>query len=334
MNSFHSARLKLTIWYVAFVMLLSFAFSLGAYRFLMLELERGLSAQTTRIFGRYAIQGQIVSASDIADIYNEARHRIIYSLVILNGGIFLLAAATSYILAGKTLKPLELAVEEQKRFIADASHELKTPLTALRTEIEVAIRDKVLTIKEAKKLLKSNLEEVDKIKQLTSYLLSLGKYENAKNDEGFSSLPIKNILVNAIKQIKVSAKEKNIQMEETISDFEVYANAESLKNMLVILLDNAIKYSSSGKHIFIRSYRVRNKKVIEIKDEGIGIKSVDLPYIFNRFYRADTSRTKQKVDGYGLGLSIAESIADLHKAKIEVESELGRGSTFKVIFNK
>jgi len=163
MNSFKKARLKLTAWYVLFVMLLSLAFSFAAYRFLTMEVDQSLRAQAVRL---YTQQGRIIAADDFQDIYNEARDRILYRLFLVNGGILVLSFGLSYFLAGKTLHPLELAVEEQKRFIADASHELKTPLTSMRTEIEVALRDKKLNAKDSRDLLTSNLEEVDKMKQL------------------------------------------------------------------------------------------------------------------------------------------------------------------------
>ncbi len=337
MHQFRSARLKLTASYVAFVMILSIAFSFGSYRLLIQELDRSLRAQTIRILGIYAIGGKLVNPVDVADTYNESRQRIIYNLFILNGGILLLSAGTSYVLAGKTLAPLERAVDEQKRFIADASHELKTPLTALRTEIEVALRDKKLHIQNAKSLLQSNLEEVDKMKQLTNYLLSLSLYENTNKNLKFEQVRIKDSIDRAVKMVSPKGALRKILIVNEVTDqenFSLYGNAASLEELFVILIDNAIKYSKDNDSVSITTYISGKQKIVEIMDHGIGIKNTDIPYIFNRFYRADTSRTKQKVDGYGLGLSIAKGIADVHNAKIEVESEVGKGSLFRVVFTK
>ncbi len=327
MNSFHSARLKLTFWYVAFVMLLSIVFSIGVYRVLTLELAQTIKEQSIRL---YQIQGRRVAPNDLADIYQDASSRILYRIIFVNIGILLASAATSYFLAGKTLAPLEQAIDEQKRFIADASHELKTPLTSMKTEIEVTLRDKKLSIKEAKELLKSNLEEVDKMKQLTNYLLALSRYENTNKNLVFEKIHIKDVLDRSVKLITPKAQEHDVTIVQNINDFIVRANAGSLEELLVILLDNAIKYNTKNKKIVVNSSTTRNHGIIEVIDHGIGVKSSDIPYIFNRFYRADTSRTKQKIDGYGLGLSIAKSIVDLHKGKIEVESTQGKGSMFRI----
>jgi signal transduction histidine kinase len=328
MNSFKKARLKLTAWYVLFVMILSITFSFAAYRFLTMEVDQSLRSQAVRL---YTQQGRIIAPDDFADIYNEARDRILYRLIMINGGILILSFGLSYFLAGKTLHPLELAVEEQKRFIADASHELKTPLTSMRTEIEVALRDKKLSAKDSQLLLKSNLEEVDKMKQLTNYLLALSRYENTNRNIQFQSVSIKEILERAIKMVSPKLTDKDLTFISEIQEFPVYGNASALEELFVILIDNAIKYSSKGD-IIIRTYLSKNQKHIDIIDHGIGIKNTDIPYIFNRFYRADTSRSKHQVDGYGLGLSIAKSIVDLHKAHMLVKSEMGKGSTFSVIF--
>lgn len=328
MNYFRNARIKLTLWYVAFVMLLSVVFSIGVYRVLTIELAGSLHEQSMRL---YQIQGRRVPPNDLADIYDEASGRILYRIILVNIGILLASAGTSYFLAGKTLHPLELAIDEQKRFIADASHELKTPLTSIKTEIEVALRDKRLTGKDARDLLESNLEEVDKMKQLTNYLLALSRYEDTNKALTFKSTSIAEVLSRSIKTVRAKAETRQIDITEDIENFTVRANAGGLEELFIILLDNAIKYSAATKEIKVRAKSTRNHGTIEITDHGMGIKSSDIPYIFNRFYRADLSRTKQKIDGYGLGLSIAKSIVDLHKGKIEAESIQGKGSTFRVI---
>jgi signal transduction histidine kinase len=330
MKSFRTARLRLTAWYVSFVMILSICVSIIVYRSLMLELERSLRAQTTRIFGTYALQGQIVTPNDIADIYNDAKSRILYHIVILNGGMLVLSTTISYFAAGKALQPLEQAVEEQKRFIADASHELKTPLTALKTEIEVALRDKKMTGSDAKNLLRSNLEEVEKMKQLTNYLLALSRYDNSNRSLQTQKVEIEEIINRSIKLVSQKAKVKNIDIKVQIQNFKLLTNFSSLEDLVVILLDNAIKYSTERKAITIRTLLKRNIGIIEIQDQGIGIKSSDIPYIFNRFYRADTSRSKHHAEGFGLGLAIAKSIVEMHRGKIEVESTPGKGTLFRV----
>ena len=108
-------------------------------------------------------------------------------------------------------------------------------------------------------------------------------------------------------------------------------NATGLSELATILIDNAIKYSKRGGEIIVRTKHDKRNVVLEVEDFGIGIKSGDIPYIFNRFYRADLSRNKAHVDGYGLGLSIAKQIVEIHHGRIDVLSEPGKGSTFRVI---
>jgi signal transduction histidine kinase len=251
------------------------------------------------------------------EIIKETKRRITFSLFATNVVILGLSAASGYFLAGKTLEPIRKNMEEQKEFIGSASHELRTPLTSLKTEIEVGLRDKKFTAIAARRILVSNLEEVNKMQKLSDYLLRLNRLESGKNVFGMSKVDLKKVAIKAIGKRRVKS-----DLEKSV----VVGNEDALSELVGILLDNAFKYSSEGHDI---SVRVKDKQ-IEVSDKGIGIPKGDLPYIFDRFYRGDKSRTK---DGYGLGLSIAKQIADLHGAKIKVESKLGMGSTFKVIFS-
>ncbi len=308
---FKQARIKLTVYYLAIIMAISVFFSLIIYRGATFELQRIETIQTQR---RPMIGGPPILDPEII---KETKRRITFSLFVTNVVILGLSAGSGYFLAGKTLEPIRKNMEEQKEFIGSASHELRTPLTSLKTEIEVGLRDKKFTAMAARKILVSNLEEVDKMQKLSDYLLRLNRLESGKNVFGMLKVDLKKVAINAIGKRKV-----NSDLEKSV----VVGNEDALSELVGILIDNAFKYSPNGNSITIR---VKNQQ-IEVSDKGIGIPKGDLPYIFDRFYRSDKSRTK---DGYGLGLSIAKQIADLHGAKIKVESKLGVGSTFKVIFS-
>lgn len=334
---FKKARLKLTCWYLLIIMSVSILFSLIVYQESTLELGRGLRMQALRFNSRERVMeitptNQPPHPFDIS-VLEEAQKRIAMQLLFINLGILILSGLSAYFLAGKTLKPIEKVLDEQKRFISDASHELRTPLTALKSEIEVALRDKKLNLKEAQKLLQSNLEEVDKMQSLSNYLLTLSRYQNTQLKLDHEIVKTSEAIQQALTNTKKIASIKNIKISSKGKDVELETNYVSLVELLTILLDNAIKYSHKGGSVTIGTKSDERKVYISVSDEGIGIKASDLPYIFNRFYRADISRNKTQVEGYGLGLSIAKSIADMLKGKITVESRPNEGSTFQLIFS-
>jgi signal transduction histidine kinase len=235
-----------------------------------------------------------------------------------------------WFLAGKTLKPIKEMVDEQGRFITDASHELRTPLTSLKTEIEVNLRDKKLTLEEAKKLLKSNLEEVNSLQSLSDGLIKLTQYQKGSNGLIFTEVTLSSISKEAIKKIESLAQNKKIEIVNKISDLKIQGDKQTLIELLVIFLDNAIKYSSSQTKIKLNTEKTDHHVSLSINDEGIGIEKKDLPHLFDRFYQSNQARTKSPTMGYGLGLSIAKQIVDKHHGLIRVQSRLGKGTTFIV----
>jgi signal transduction histidine kinase len=268
--------------------------------------------------------------SVIIEIFNETRLRMIIILAAINLGIIVTSGFAGYFLAGKTLHPIELMVDEQKRFVADASHELRTPLTAIKSEIEVTLRGKKFNNNQAREILESNLEEVNKMQSLSNYLLALSKYQDGSHHISLESVDVKEAIKMAVEKNSASIRNKELTIEENLQPETVIANPESLVELFSILIDNAIKYSNKGSKIILTVRKVKKDVVANVQDYGVGIKAGDLPYIFNRFFRSDSSRNKTKIDGYGLGLSIAKSIVEMLKGKIDVTSEIDKGTTFTV----
>jgi two-component system sensor histidine kinase CiaH len=327
---FKKARIKLTVWYLALIMAISLAFSGVIYSGVDRELTRIENFQRTRIQGMirgFPVPIEIPQGPD-SNAIAESRNRIILILGFINLSILILSGFGGYFLAGRTLDPIAEMVDEQKKFVGNASHELRTPLTSLMTEIEVALRDKKLNLKQAKNMLSSNLEEVKKMSNLSNYLLRLNKSEYDKNQVEFEEVDLKNIALAAVDKIVSVAVASKIKIVEKLHRAHIQGNEESLTELATILLENAVKYSKKGGSVEVKTYG----SSLEIKDYGVGISKKDLPRIFDRFYRADFSRSKEKTDGYGLGLSIAKSIADMHSAEIKVKSKVDRGSTFTVTF--
>ena len=338
MKMFKSAYLKLTIYYVTIVMFLSIVFSVAIYQISSNEINRGLG-RGIRSFGELPQQSfsGLLPNQNIQKIIDlqlqESQAKLKTKLIYLNILILIIFSLGSYFLAKKTLKPVEEMVESQNRFTADASHELKTPLAVMQAEIEVGLRDNKFNFENAKKLLESNLEEITKLELLSNTLLNLARYqEQVKLD--FSEISLEEIIVEAFEKVENKAKNKQIVFKNKLENILINGNRQSLVELFVILIDNAIKYSPKKSEIKINITQEKNKAMISIKDHGSGIKASDLPYIFNRFYRADQSRNKEKADGYGLGLSIAKEIVDLHNGEIKVASNIGKGSEFSVVFRK
>lgn len=339
---FHSARIKLTAWYLFIIMLISISFSVAIYKVIASELDRVTRIQRLRIEGRLPERFRINPPSDTRDelprswllvdpnLIEETKNRLKIILTVINFTILGTSAAAGYFLAGRTLKPIAEMLDEQNRFIADASHELRTPLTSLKSALEVNLRDKHLTLKNAKTLIIDNLEEVNKLQFLSNNLLQLAQYQKSQTQVKLEKLSLKMIVKKAVDKIAPLAKVKDMIIQDNTQDIEIEGNRYGLCDLLVILLDNAIKYSQKQKSVTISSQKTDSFVNITIEDQGIGIDQKELPHIFDRFYRADSARSKTSTGGYGLGLSIAKRIIDIHHGSITVKSKLNKGSAFTI----
>lgn len=333
---FNEARIKLTGWYLLIIMVISLSFSVAIYAGINGELVRIGNLQTARqervdTISSFLKQNGFPIPPEVqsleSETVEEARFRIISALGLINVSILVVSGLGGYLLAGFTLDPISKMVRRQREFIGNASHELRTPLTSLKTEIEVALRDKGPSLAGYRKLLQSNLEDVNSMQRLSNYLLELNRYENSETKIDISKVDLSEIVAQAIKKVEPMASKKKIKIVAKLQKTKVNGNSDALIELSTILIDNAIKYSGKSKKIEVKT---KNKGILEVKDFGIGIPQTDLPHIFERFYRSEISRSKVKVDGYGLGLSIAKSITDKLGGKIKVNSKIGQGTTFTV----
>ncbi|HBC72983.1 MAG: Integral membrane sensor signal transduction histidine kinase [Candidatus Amesbacteria bacterium GW2011_GWB1_47_19] len=326
---FQNARLKLTAWYLLIIMSISLVFSTVIYRVLLNEVTRFAQAQRFRIERRIGPIPIPLIVDPDPDLIIEARHRILLFLILVNSGILISSGVLGYILAGRTLEPISDMVDEQNRFISDASHELKTPLTSLKTAMEVYLRGKP-GLKNAHTLINESISEVDKLQTLSESLLILARHGVPENQLSITKVSLREVIGEAIRKIKPLALKKHIPVNKSGLDAEIEADSSALVNLLVILLDNAVKYSSAKSPVIISSKRNDGSVLITVSDKGPGISAVDLPHIFDRFYRADSSRSRPGPGGYGLGLSIAKQIIASHHGTITVVSRPGSGSAFTI----
>ena len=220
-------------------------------------------------------------------------------------------------------------MEEQKRFIGDAAHELKTPITALKTSLEVNLMDKDLDTK-SHNILRENLEDVASLESLTKSLLHLARLDGQQSK--FSEINLTEIIDRAIKHVRPLAKKKNVTLNtnQISQKLMIKGDKEMILDLLLIFLDNAIKFSPEKSQISLIVKPLANQVVIKIKDTGIGIAKHHLPHIFDRFYRVDQARSNSDEGGHGLGLAVAKQIIDQHHGSVSVKSEVGKGTTFTI----
>jgi signal transduction histidine kinase len=198
----------------------------------------------------------------------------------------------------------------------------------MKTEIEVGLRSSSLKPADAKALLASNLEEVNKLDTLTAALLRLAKQEQGNGT--WRPVPVQQILDEAAKRVRILAKPKKITFDIAATTIKITGDQPQLVELFYVLFENAVKYGTSDTAVEVRTTKQNNTVRVSVRDRGIGIKPAELPHVFERFYRADQSRTKAAASGYGLGLSLARHIAEVHGGDITATSKPGAGSTFTV----
>ena len=251
-------------------------------------------------------------------------------LIILFGGGVVglgLAAAGGYWLAGRALKPIRATMESQRAFVADASHELRTPLSLIRANAEMMQRHPEATDPAS---VEDIIKETDRLAYLVSQLLTLARSDSADAPLEKTSVDVNQLAGDIARQMKLLADEKQIVVNvQTDGAATVSGDEQRLGELLLILLDNSIKYTDSGGHVDVNVQRSNGRVQIAVSDNGVGIPRASLPHVFDRFYRVDKARSRE-IGGSGLGLAIARWIAEKHDGRIAIDSEEGRGTKVTV----
>jgi heavy metal sensor kinase len=228
------------------------------------------------------------------------------------------------------IERLEKAFESQRRFVSDVAHEIRSPLTALRGQIEVALR-KERSSEEYRAVLNENLEEVLRISRIAEDLMSMARADAGVLQIQREKINLRDFLAGVIRRFKGRADEKNIRLEfvPTAEPITVSGDPDWLGRLVENLLDNAILHAPQMGRVEVSIRGADRFATIAVEDNGPGIAAEHIPHIFDRFYRADPSRSRQG-GGAGLGLAIACQIAVLHGGTISVASRPGQGSVFSV----
>lgn len=278
-----------------------------------------------RSFGNYS---KIV----LLNISSEESLKIrLIQIFILVGAISLVCLLIiSIFLTNKSIEPIKETFNKQKQFVADASHELKTPLAIIKTNTSLLLSNPEDTIKNQSKWIKYIESQSDRMSDLVNEMLSLAKLDIEENKLIISTINLSNIIESMLLTFDAIIFENKITLNTNISkNIMINGNEDSIKKLFSILMDNAVKYTNNGGSISVNLVSDKYKTKLIIKNTGEGIPKDKLNKIFERFYRADDSRDRN-TGGYGLGLSIAKSIVDQHKGKIYASSNLNRDATFTV----
>lgn len=252
-------------------------------------------------------------------------------LIIICSAIFIvLSISASFILSRKMMKPIIHSWNKQAEFVENASHELRTPLTIIQNKLELLLTAPQKRIADKFENIALSLSETRRLSKLTSDLLTLARADSEETQLIKQPIHIDPFIQDVCAPYKeiAESQEKHFWLNLNCS-FTIEADETRLHQLLVILLDNALKYTSANDSIGVKTYEEDQKVVVEVSDKGIGIKEENIQYIFDRFYREDKARSRE-TGGMGLGLSIAQWIVAKHSGTIKVSKNQNKGTTFLV----
>jgi signal transduction histidine kinase len=262
---------------------------------------------------------------------NEILHQLIIISIIVCIISLVLVFIISLFLANVSLKPIIDAWKKQQAFVADASHELRTPLAVITTNLDIVLGNRSETVEDQSKWLGNIKLETTRMTKLIEDLLYLARSDSYQKALIFSRFDLSSAVTQSIIPFEAVAIKQGISMTSNIEPgINFSGNEGRIKQLMAILIHNAIKHTPSGKSIRVNLCRLKNKIQITVQDTGEGIAPEHINKIFDRFYKVDKVRTRAS-GNFGLGLSIGKSIVREHHGNISVSSTLGKGSTFKVI---
>lgn len=298
------------------------------------ELESGvLSKLGVRFLVRETPDGVKIAFADLSSERASLRNQALTSLLVGIGGL-LAFLVISIFLANLALGPTERAWRQQKQFVADASHELKTPLTVILANTNILLSHPQDTIAQQQKWISHTRDEAERMKKLVDDMLFLARSDAAPQESCFESLDLSDAVWSCLLPFEPIAFERQVTLESEIAEhLMISGDLGQIKQLMLILLDNACKYADAGGTIRCSLERVQEHIVLRVQNSGEPIPAEELPHIFERFYRADKSRArKQEIGqgGYGLGLAIAARIAQAHRGKIAAESNAAVGTVITV----
>ena len=310
---FTKARIKLTFFYVLIIAIGMVIFSVVFYSYSVQDVEHDISRETT------------ISETSKTAIVDRTLRGIENGIIIADSTILIILGFLCYFLAGKTLKPIKRALDDQELFSGNASHELRTPLAVMKLENEVFLQDPHPTHDGIKKLVTSNLEEIDRMTGIVENLLLLARSKTTKQNLHTESLPLSELVEQTAKRIEKVNQDTSIPLHLSIApDIVVTGNKKLLEEAIGNIIQNAFTYTHKG-FVQVSLGTTTTHALVTITDSGIGIHKKDLARITEPFFKADQSRGSSR--GVGLGLAIVQEIVHLHRGVMTIESIPEKGTT-------
>ncbi|MER2061089.1 MAG: HAMP domain-containing sensor histidine kinase, partial [Niallia sp.] len=257
-------------------------------------------------------------------------------IIIMTVGISIgsiLAVIAGYFLAGRALIPIQRSWEAQQQFVSDASHELRTPLAVIQSRADVLFQKPEATIRERALDISVISKETRRLSKLVTNLLTLARSDSNQVEIAKTQFALEEVIHDVVNQYVDIADFQGKKIYATVKNkLSFIGDKERIHQLLVILVDNSMKFTLEGGEIQLLAMEKANTVIIQVKDSGIGIPKEEISKVFNRFYQVEQSRTNR--EGAGLGLSIAKWIVEKHNGAIKVDSTLEKGTTFEMSFPK
>ncbi|QQR82835.1 HAMP domain-containing histidine kinase [Candidatus Campbellbacteria bacterium] len=325
-NTFFKASVKLTAYYSAGVFLVLTLFSVFVYVLFI----QNLSFDTDD--GGYVVVTERHRPANDEEINKTvgARERLLSVLLMTDFVALLIIVIVSYLLSRATLRPIEESYMRQKRFVSDAAHELRTPLSVMKAGAEVLL-DRKSTHEEYESFIVEALHEINYMSTMANNLLFLARRDTAQRTRPTETIDISTACEQHVSFMKSYATSRNVALTGACeASLQVRGRGVDVERLIMNLIKNAVDYNVSGGTVTVSLAKQGEKVVLEVLDTGIGIAPADIPHIFERFYKADTSRDATYTEGSGLGLSMVKEIVDEMDGTITVTSNVGKGTRVHV----
>ncbi len=270
-----------------------------------------------KVPGNYSVK--VFQAGRYLTGQNTVLAQLLKSMFWVGAASILIISAAAWLLAGRTIRPIQMTWDKQQEFVANASHELRAPLTLIRAGVELASRSS--TSSSQKQLLQDVLSDTDHMNKLIEELLLLSRLDSNAMQIELKPIQIVPLLKPLMRQLQITASQKNITLIEQFLDFEIFGDPQRIEQLILILFDNAVQHTPRGGSITISTFLDDENGCIQLVDTGEGIPEEQLGRVFDRFYRVKQGNKK----GSGLGLSIAKSLVDIQKGTITIRNCKPRG---------